>query len=110
MKNVACDNCGAGYLVDPILVGPEGTPIKCAYCHGVFRVFPEDEAMLRSPVVWLLRGPAGDTTPFSRLGVLQQRILSGEVGPDWEMSRFGESWRRLSSIEGLGVFFEHAPR
>jgi predicted Zn finger-like uncharacterized protein len=110
MKDVFCDRCGAGYRVEPILIGPEGTPIKCAYCHTVFRVFPEDDSMLRSPVVWLLRDPSGETTPFSRLGVLQQRILAGEVGPDWEMSRFGESWRRLEGIEGLGAFFERAAK
>ncbi len=105
---VHCDRCGSGHELERILIGPHGTPIKCGHCSHVFQVSPEDEAKLKSPVVWLIRDPSGSTTPFSRIGVLQKVILEGRAGPDWELSRFGESWRKLGEIDGLKLFFERA--
>jgi len=105
---VHCSECGAGHEVERILIGPEGTPIRCGHCATVFRVFPDDESKLKSPVVWIVRDPEGRSIPFSRLGVLQKMILEGEARPDWELSRFGEPWRPLFEIEGLLVFFERA--
>jgi len=105
---VRCDRCGSGHSLERILIGPHGTPVRCAHCANVFLVSSEDETKLQSPVVWLIRDPSGNTTPFSRIGVLQRVILEGRAGPDWELSRFGESWRRLGEIEGLRMFFERA--
>jgi len=106
---VHCPACGAGYEVERILIGPEGTPVRCAACKAVFAVYPEDESRMGSAVVWILRDPQGNTTPFRRLGVLQKMILEGLVAPDWELSRFGESWRPLFEIEGLRACFARAP-
>ena len=105
-RTVACESCNAQHLLERVLIGPHGTPVKCAACGAVFKVFPLDEAKLSSPVVWLLKDPAGNTTPFSKLGVLQKVIVEGRAGPDWELSRFGESWRKLGAIEGLRMFFD----
>ena len=105
---VHCEACGAGHEVERILIGPKGTPIRCGHCQTVFSVIPDDESKLSSPVVWIVRDPAGNSTPFSRLGVLQKMILDGRAGPDWELSRFGEPWKPLFEIEGLRVFFERA--
>ena len=108
MRMLQCDDCGSTYEVERILIGPEGTPIRCAGCDSVFRVVPEDEELLRSPVVWIVRDPAGNSTPFSKLGVLQQMIMSGDATPDWQLSRFGQSWKPLGEIEGLKIFFNRS--
>jgi hypothetical protein len=47
----------------------------------------------------------GNTTPFSKLGVLQRVIMNGHAKPDWELSRFGEAWQKLGDIDGLKMFF-----
>jgi hypothetical protein len=107
---VNCDQCGAGHELERILVGHGETPVRCGHCGAVFEISPEDETKLNSPVVWIIRDPGGNSTPFSRLGVLQKVILEGRAGPDWELSRFGESWKPLGEIEGLRIFFERASR
>jgi len=103
---VNCSNCGTGHRFDKILIGPNGTPIRCANCKTVFFVKPEDETKLQSPVIWLVKDPDGNTTPFSNLGVLQRVIMDSRAGADWQLSRFGESWRSLGDIEGLRMFFD----
>ena len=108
MRTIECERCGSRYEVECILIGPEGTPIKCAHCRTVFDVFPADESKLRSPVVWIVRDTEGNTTPFSSLGVLQQMILEGTATRDWQLSRFGESWKPLGEIAGLELFFSRA--
>ena len=105
---VNCEQCGAGHELERILIGPGGTPVRCGHCGTVFEITPEDEKMLNSPVVWIVRDPSGNTTPFSRLGVLQKVILDGRAGRDWELSRFGGAWKPLGQIEGLEIFFERA--
>jgi predicted Zn finger-like uncharacterized protein len=105
---VHCEACGAGHQVERILIGPSGTPIRCGHCKAVFSVTPDDESKLNSPVVWIVRDPTGNSTPFSQLGVLQRMILEGRAAPDWELSRFGEPWKVLFDIEGLRLFFERA--
>lgn len=105
---VYCEACGAGHEVERILIGPQGTPIRCGHCRAEFSVIPDDESKLNSPVVWIVRNPQGNSTPFNRLGVLQQMILEGRARPDWELSRFGEPWKPLFEIEGLRIFFERA--
>lgn len=107
---VECERCGSKLEVERILVGPDGTPVKCGSCQHVFSVTPEDETKLSSPVVWLLKDPEGRTTPFSKIGVLQQVITNGTARGDWQLSRFGESWRMLGEIDGLRMFFERAAR
>jgi predicted Zn finger-like uncharacterized protein len=107
---VLCTTCGAGYEVERILIGPEGTPVRCAACGTVFPVHPEDETLVKSAVVWILRDRSGNTTPFRRLGVLQKMILEGRAAADSELSRFGESWKPLGEIEGLRACFERAVR
>lgn len=108
MRDVECDACGSRYQVERILIGPSGTPIKCAHCANVFTVLPEDESKLRSPVVWIVRSPEGESTPFSRLGQLQQMIIEGRAQRDWRLSRFGEKWQALGEIQGLATFFDRA--
>ncbi len=103
---VQCESCGSGLELERILIGAEGTPVRCPSCGAVFDVAPEDETKLSSPVVWILRDPEGGQTPFRRLGVLQKMILDGRASEDWQLSRFGESWRRLGDIEGLRPCFE----
>jgi len=105
---VHCEACGAGHEVERILIGPEGTPMRCGHCSAEFSVSPDDESKLSSPVVWIVRDPDGKNTPFNRLGVLQKMIIDGEARPDWELSRFGEPWKPLFEIEGLRIFFERA--
>lgn len=107
---IHCNRCGAGHELERILIGPAGTPVRCGHCGTVFEVTPEDETMLNSPVVWIVRDPSGATTPFSRLGVLQKVILDGRAAPDWELSRFGGAWKRLGEIEGLKPFFDRAAK
>jgi predicted Zn finger-like uncharacterized protein len=105
---VECERCGSGLEIDRILIGPNGTPVRCGTCDAVFTVLPEDENKLSSPVVWLLKDARERTTPFSRIEVLQRVIMEGTARRDWQLSRFGESWRRLGDIEGLKIFFERA--
>ena len=107
---VECKRCGSGLEIDRILIGPHGTPVRCGTCGEVFQVQPQDSTKLNSPVVWLMKDSSGNTTPFSRIGVLQRVIMGGTASPDWELSRFGESWRRLGDIAGLTMFFERAGR
>ncbi|HUT77458.1 MAG TPA: hypothetical protein VM285_07215 [Polyangia bacterium] len=105
---VLCTSCGAGHEVERILVGPEGTPVRCAACQTIFAVYPENDQQLKSAVVWIVRDSDGNTTPFRRLGVLQKMILEGRAAPDNELSRFGESWKPLGEIDGLRDCFTRA--
>lgn len=105
---VRCTTCGAGHEVELILIGPEGTPVRCAACGAVFAALPDDEALMKSAVVWILRDPAGNTTPLRRLGMLQKLILDGQAAADFELSRFGGSWKPLGEIEGLKGCFDRA--
>jgi predicted Zn finger-like uncharacterized protein len=107
---VLCPSCGAGHEVERILIGPEGTPVRCAACGTVFPVHPEEAEVLNSAVVWILRDPEGNTTPFRRLGVLQKLILEGRARPEFELSRLGGAWKSLGEIDGLRPCFDRAGR
>ncbi len=106
MRPTKCSHCSAIHEVDEILLGPEGTPIKCSSCQQVFKAFPEPEDILDSPFVWLLRNKEGQTIGFNRLGTLQKMIMDGEVKGDEDLSRYGMSWRCLHEIKNLDIFFK----
>jgi predicted Zn finger-like uncharacterized protein len=62
------------------------------------------------PGGWLVRNPSGQVQRFRELTTLQQWIVERKVGRDCEISRTGESWRKLGDIAELTAFFEVVDR
>jgi predicted Zn finger-like uncharacterized protein len=55
---------------------------------------------------WMVRNPSGQVQRFRELTTLQQWIVERKVTRDCEISRTGESWRKLGDIAELMSFFQ----
>jgi tetratricopeptide (TPR) repeat protein len=89
---MACAACGAAVDVGRDAGGeapPKGTP-------DVDR--PRGQ--------WLLRRPNGSVQTFKELTTLQKWIVERKVCRDDEISKSGETWKRLGTIAELASFFQ----
>lgn len=117
--DVRCDKCGTEYEFDENRVGPNGVTVKCTHCGHVFKV-RRAAASIRSAIPrastaigtgpqggkeWLVRKPDGQMIAFRELTTLQKWIVEGRVHRDDEISKNGETWKRLGNIMELEPFF-----
>ena len=92
IMNVACSHCGFVLDVEP----PSLSAATCPSCDT--RIAPAERP-------WLLRGGDGVVTVFEGASVLQTWIEDGTVTPHHELSRDGNHWKPLHSIEKVARLF-----
>ncbi len=129
--DVACEKCSTVYELDESKLRPSGVTVKCTNCGHMFkirtRVASEVESADKSQRnrtvppraasggdgTWIVRvsdsGPeAGTLRRTSELATLQQWIVKGLVTRECEISRTGNTWKKLGSIPELATFFDVA--
>ncbi len=121
--SVKCTQCGNLFVVRPrTLMSPAAAARSPLSVSGPSPVPPSARPRSMTPVwganaaderVWLVRTAATrEVRRFRELQTLQQWIVERRVSRDDEISRTGESWKRLGAIAELASFFhavEEAP-
>lgn len=100
--DVRCDKCGTEYEFDDARVGGQGVTVKCTNCGFVFKVHKESTRASRD---WLVRKADNQIIAFRQLTTLQKWIVEGRIDRKDEISRNGETWKRLGNIGELEPFF-----
>jgi predicted Zn finger-like uncharacterized protein len=107
--DVTCERCGTEYEFDETLVSVRGTTVKCTNCGHLFKVFRPgagpNQAVERA---WKVRRRGGGELELGSLKELQRRITEGSLDEEDEISRSGESFKRLGDIAELRTFFAAA--
>ncbi|MEL7372494.1 MAG: zinc-ribbon domain-containing protein, partial [Myxococcota bacterium] len=114
--DVRCEECGTEYEFDQNRIGPTGVTVKCTQCGHVFKVhrpdrrrrpIPRQSSALGAPQgrEWLVRHPDRRMVAFRELTTLQKWIVEGRINRDDEISKNGETWKRLGNIAELEPFF-----
>jgi len=106
--DVRCDKCDSEYELDDTRVTTQGVNVKCTSCGHVFRV--TKAAPTRGAITgdWMIRGAGGQVFKFKELTTLQRWIVERRVTRDDEISKTGETWKRLGDILELASFFQVA--
>jgi predicted Zn finger-like uncharacterized protein len=104
--DVTCERCGTEYEFDETLVSDRGTTVKCTHCGHLFKVFRPGTG--DGPKTWTIRTRAGRVENLSSLRDLQRLITQGELTREDEISRSGETWKKLGDIAELVTFFAAA--
>jgi predicted Zn finger-like uncharacterized protein len=113
--DVRCDKCSTEYEFDEERVGANGVTVKCTACGYVFKVRrPKKAPIPRATTTlgkgpqgreWLVRKPDGQMIAFRELTTLQKWIVEGRINREDEISKNGETWKRLGNILELEPFF-----
>lgn len=115
--DVRCEKCGTEYEFDENRIGPNGVTVKCTNCGHVFKVRRPAAARSTIPRAsttigsgpqgkeWLVRKPDSQMIAFRELTTLQKWIVEGRIQRDDEISKNGETWKRLGNIMELEPFF-----
>ncbi len=116
--DIKCERCGTEYEFDDTRVNEEGVTVKCSTCGHLFKV-RKKSFVLTEPVLpdsesndetadrnWMVRQPDGSVLSFKELTTLQKWIVERRVSRDDEISKSGETWKRLGSIAELASFFQ----
>ena len=109
--DVKCENCSTEYEFDDAKVTAAGITVKCTHCGHLFRVSRRSK-VAEAPATaaprsrhWMIRNRHGEIREFRDLSTLQQWIVARKVARDDEISKTGETWKKLGSIVELaGVF------
>ncbi|GEM_PF-747674 len=120
--DVRCAQCGTEYELDDDRLGNEAVTVKCATCGHVFKVRKEDLGEAAAPpptpaapapgqparkgLHWMVRQQNGNVLTFKELTTLQKWIVERKVTREDEISKSGETWKRLGSIAELASFFQ----
>jgi len=115
--DVRCEKCLTEYELDESKVTAAGVTVKCTNCGNLFKIrrrtgttpppVPVDPPPpADAEKMWVIRSPDGETKRFRELTTLQQWIVEEKVTRDHQISRSGESWKRLGDIAELGTFFQ----
>jgi predicted Zn finger-like uncharacterized protein len=114
--DVTCNRCGTIYEFDAGLIAPSGTTVKCTECGHLFKVHrpsplpvPSEDAAAKVRS-WRVRKADGSAHVLESLAELIRLIGTGQFGPEDEISRTGQVWKRLGSIAELASLFEPSPR
>ncbi len=113
--DVRCEKCGTEYEFDNDRVTEEGVTVKCSTCGHLFKI-RKKSFVLTEPVVlgkkdsdagrnWMIRRGDGTILSFKELTTLQKWIVERKVAREDEISKSGETWKRLGSIAELASFF-----
>jgi predicted Zn finger-like uncharacterized protein len=112
--DVRCEKCSTEYEFDENRVGANGVTVKCTACGFVFKVRRPRKPPSRATTTlgkgpqgreWLVRKPDGQMIAFRELTTLQKWIVEGRINRDDEISKNGETWKRLGNILELEPFF-----
>ncbi|MEZ4272107.1 MAG: tetratricopeptide repeat protein [Myxococcota bacterium] len=103
MMDVSCPQCTTEFELERAQIPAEGLPVKCSECDYVFRAFAPKEPA--SDSLWKVRQGDGNTFEFKELTTLQRWIVERKVSRDDEISKKGNSWKRLGDIAELATFF-----
>lgn len=115
--DVRCDKCGTEYEFEEKNLTDEGVAVRCTECSHVFKVRRRSIAVtepISAPAApeakadqpWMIRRENGDAYTFRDLTTLQKWIVERKVSRGDEISRSGESWKRLGNIAELATFFQ----
>lgn len=119
--DVRCEQCQTEYELDEARVTEQGVTVKCTQCGHMFKVrrragtpppapiptaAPPPAAPAGAPSVWLIRNNIGEIRRFKELTTLQQWIVERKVDRECEISRTGDTWKRLGEIAELASFFQ----
>lgn len=113
---VKCTACGHVFKVrrpGPSTLGPASDPRRSSPPaagpeSGARRAIPRASTTIgQGPQgrEWLVRKPDGQMIAFRELTTLQKWIVEGRIGRDDEISKNGETWKRLGNIMELEPFF-----
>src|SRR6266571_3236572 len=114
--DVRCEKCLTEYELDESKVTAAGVTVKCTNCGNLFKIkrrassVPPPLPQPEEGRAWMLRGPDGEVKRFRELTTLQQWIVEQKVTREHEISRSGDTWKRLGEIAELGTFFEVVDR
>ena len=112
--DVRCTKCGIEYEFDDAKVTAAGVTVKCTSCGHVFKV-KREEAPLAAPPhsgsfradgEWMVKQQGGTIYRFKELTTLQKWIVERKVGRDDEISKTGNTWKRLGDVAELTSFFQ----
>src|SRR5215467_8825515 len=114
--DVRCEKCHTEYELEESKVTEAGVTVKCTSCGNLFKIKrkgaqppprpPElPPTAADSGGMWLIRSPGGENRRFRELTTLQQWIVERKVTRDCEISRTGETWKKLGDIAELASFF-----
>jgi predicted Zn finger-like uncharacterized protein len=118
LMDVRCEKCQTEYELDEAKVSEAGVTVKCTTCGNLFKIRRRGQSVMApTPLppqtvpegstdrLWLIRNPRGEIQRFRELTTLQQWIVEQKVTRDCEISRTGETWKRLGDIAELASFF-----
>jgi len=116
--DVRCERCGTEYEFEDGRVTEEGVTVKCSNCGHLFKI-RKKSFVLTEPVTlgkkegedagarnWMVRKADGTVLSFKELTTLQKWIVERKVSRDDEISKSGETWKRLGGIAELASFFQ----
>ena len=115
--DVRCEKCGTEYEFEDQRITEEGVTVKCSTCGHLFKirrksfVLTEPVTLEKKPSAeaerqWIIRKTDGSILNFKELTTLQKWIVEQKVSREDEISRSGESWKKLGSIPELASFFQ----
>jgi predicted Zn finger-like uncharacterized protein len=107
--DVRCESCHTEYELDDGSVSSAGTDVQCTYCGHTFTVYPTSAAApARSATAteFLLETADGRTHRLRDFTVLQKWIIERKVTRADRISRNGQPWARLGTLEDLAPFFD----
>ncbi|MBI5496744.1 MAG: zinc-ribbon domain-containing protein [Deltaproteobacteria bacterium] len=113
--DVKCDQCGTEYEFDDDRLFKEAVTVKCASCGFIFKVRRDEPAEASRPspaaakkagAAWMVRQVNGNILTFKELTTLQKWIVERKVSREDEISKSGETWKRLGTIAELASFFQ----
>jgi len=116
--DVRCERCNTEYEFEDGRVTEEGVTVKCSTCGHLFKI-RKKSFVLTEPVVlgkkdeqdaqnrnWMIRKQDGTMLSFKELTTLQKWIVERRVARDDEISKSGETWKKLGTIAELASFFQ----
>src|SRR5687767_4880279 len=112
--DVRCEKCHTEYELEESKVTEAGVTVKCTSCGNLFKIkrrgaqpptAKPPELPADAGAMWLIRSPGGEHRRFRELTTLQQWIVERKVTRECEISRSGETWKRLGEIAELSAFF-----
>src|SRR5688572_2326013 len=112
--DVRCEKCHTEYELEESKVTEAGVTVKCTSCGNLFKIKRRSaepprprppELAADTAGMWLIRSPGGEHRRFRELTTLQQWIVEQKVTRECEISRTGETWKRLGDIAELASFF-----
>ncbi|MBW2733568.1 MAG: zinc-ribbon domain-containing protein, partial [Deltaproteobacteria bacterium] len=112
--DIICPECHTEYEFDDDRVTDAGVTVKCTNCSYTFKVrrkqasTPPAESNLNQndSKLWMIRKADGEVLRFRELTTLQQWIIEHKATANDQISRKGDTWKRLGDIAELTSFFE----